>query len=167
MHPEAHAYVARFATTDPISVVEFGSRNVNYTVRPLFPNADWWGIDAQPGPAVDEVADAATWRPCWTVDLVVCCEVFEHTPDWAAIVANSFEVVRSGGRVVFTCAGPGRPEHGVNVDDPLNPGHYSNVDPDELREAMVAAGFDRIETGTVPNRSCGGGVDTQATAVRP
>lgn len=167
MHPEAHAYVARFATTDPVSVVEFGSRNVNYTVRPLFPNADWWGIDAQAGPEVDEVADAATWRPFWTVDLLVCCEVFEHTPDWPAIVTNAYDVVRPGGRVIFTCAGPGRPVHGVNIDDPLNPGHYQNVAADELRDVMIAAGFDHIETSTVPNESCGGGVDTQATAVRP
>lgn len=167
MHAEAYAYVAKFKTDEALSVVEFGSRNVNFTVRPLFPNADYWGIDAQPGPCVDEVADAASWRPFWTVDLLVCCEVFEHTPDWPAIVENAFSVVRSGGRVVFTCAGPGRAVHGVNIDDPLAPGHYENVSSAQLAAAMTLAGFVDIEYGEVANETCGGGVDTQATGVRP
>lgn len=167
MHAEAYRYVRRFGTTDPIDVIEIGARNVNFTVRPLFPNASYWGIDAQPGPCVDEVADGALWRPLSPVDMVVCCEVFEHTPDWADIVGNIRHMLIPGGRAVFTCAGPGRPVHGVNADDPLNPGHYANVSVDELNEAMVAAGFVRIETSSYRNRTCGGGHDTQATALVP
>lgn len=167
MHAEAYAYVAKFSTEQPISVVEVGSKNVNYTVRPLFPNADYWGIDAQPGPCVDEVADGATWRPLSRVDLVVCCEVFEHTPNWEAIVANCFEMLRPGGSAVFTCAGPGRPEHGVNIDDPDERGYYGNVSAPALAAAMTLAGFEQIEYGETPNESCGGGVDSQATGVRP
>lgn len=166
MHPEAYGYVARFATDDPLSVVEIGSRNVNTTVRPLFPNADYWGIDAQPGPCVDEVADGAVWRPFWTVDLVVCAEVFEHTPDWRDIVANTRHIVRPGGRVVFTCAGRGRPVHGVGADDPLSPGHYRNVEPGELAEAMEEAGFIDVDVEEQPDRTCGG-FDTYGTGIRP
>ena len=160
MHPEAYNYVARFATDKPVSVVEIGSRNVNTTVRPLFPNADYWGIDAQAGPCVDEVADGATWRPLAKVDLVVCCEVFEHTPYWRDIVSNvAKNMLLERGRAVFTMAGPGRPEHGVNIDDPLSPGWYRNITEDDLLEAMVSAGFTAIEVDGV-------GTDVRGTGLR-
>lgn len=167
MHAEAFRYVRTFATDAPIAIVEVGARNVNFTVRPLFPNADYWGIDAQPGPSVDEVADGALWRPLNPADLVICCEVFEHTPDWFDIVANVRHMLRSGGRAVFTCAGPGRPVHGVNIDDPLNPGHYANVSAAELEQAMRDAGFTEVDVDTARNRTCGGGVDTRATGIAP
>jgi SAM-dependent methyltransferase len=141
MHEAAYNYVARFATDERLSVIEVGARNVNGTVRPLFPNADYWGIDAQPGINVDEVVDGATWQPGEPVDLVVCTEVFEHTPEWRAILANIGRMLRPGGRAVVTMAGPGRPVHGVNADDPLCRGWYQNVTTEELDEAFRAAGF--------------------------
>ena len=157
MHPAAYDYVARYATDDPIDLVEIGARNVNYTVRPLFPNARYHGIDAQPGECVDEVADGATWQPPEPVDLVICAEVFEHTPDWRAIVANVPAMLRPGGRAVFTMAGPGRPPHGVNIDDPLSPGHYANISVGELAEAMAVAGFAEVEVDQLVD-------DTRGTA---
>lgn len=160
MHPAAFDYVQRFATDEPISVVEIGARDVNGTTRVLFPNADWWGIDAQPGPKVDEVADGALWRPLAHVDLVVCTEVFEHTPNWREIVANVVHMLRPGGRAVFTCAGPGRAPHGLHCDDPLQPGYYANIDVDEMTRAMHAAGFTQTHVGQL-------GEDTQATGVAP
>lgn len=141
MHPAAYDYVGRYATREPIQVVEVGSRDVNYSIRPLFPNARYWGIDAQDGPMVDEVADGAVWQPPEPVDLVVCAEVFEHTPSWRDIAANIYRMLRPGGRAVFTMAGPGRPAHGLNVDDPLHPGWYRNIETVELEEALDAAGF--------------------------
>lgn len=160
VHPEAFDYVAQFATYDAIDVVEIGARNVNGTARDHFPNADWWGVDAQSGDGVDEVADGASWLPGAPVDLVVCTEVFEHTPNWRNIVANTFRMLVSGGRVVFTCAGPGRAPHGVNIDDPIQPGWYRNISADELEEAMMLAGFAEIDVESF-------GEDTRATAVKP
>lgn len=157
MHPAAYDYVARHATDDPITVVEVGARDVNYTIRPHFPNAAYHGIDAQPGPCVDEVADGATWQPPAPVDLVVCAEVFEHTPDWRNIAANIATMLRPGGRAVFTMAGPGRPPHGVNIDDPLHPGWYANIEPAELEAALVAAGFVDVEVDQLAD-------DTRGTA---
>lgn len=164
MHAEAYSFVSKHATDAPVAVVEVGSKNVNYTIRPLFPNADYWGIDAQPGPDVDEVADGATWRPLALADVVVCCEVFEHTPNWREIVANIRHMLRPGGRAIFTCAGPGRPVHGVNIDDPDQRGYYGNVSPDELHAALQEAGYASWFVEHVDNVTCGGGIDTQAVA---
>lgn len=158
MHDAAYAYVAQFATDDPISVVEVGARDVNGSVRPLFPNARYWGTDAQPGPGVDEVADGATWQPSEPVDLVVCTEVFEHTPAWREILANMVRMLRPGGRLVVTMAGPGRPVHGLHVDDPLVPGWYRNVEPHELSDALRSCGVEGFVVDVL-------GDDVRATAV--
>ena len=83
MHPEARAFVAGVARRAGARwVVELGARDLNGTVRDLFPSArGYTGVDLVAGPGVDVVADAADWRPREPApDLVVCCEVLEHTP---------------------------------------------------------------------------------------
>lgn len=161
MHPAAFDYVARFATDAPISIVEVGGRDVNGTTRVLFPAATWWAIDAQPGDGVNEVADGATWSHPTGVDLVVCTEVFEHTPRWRRIVSNiATSILRPGGRVVLTMAGPGRAPHGLHADDPDQPGWYANITTDELAEALTAAGFVDVDVEQADD-------DTRGTALRP
>lgn len=160
MHAEALAYVNRFATADPVRVTEFGSRDINGTPRPLFPNADWWGIDAVDGPGVDEVADAADWSGV-AADLVVCCEVFEHCAAWELIVQNMAANLAPGGRAVITAAGPARLPHSAVDGGPLRDGeHYANVDPDTLRMVMKAAGLASIEVEVH-------GGDVYATGTKP
>lgn len=158
MHQAAYDYVARYATDDPITVIEIGARNVNFTVRPLFPNAAYHGIDAQPGDCVDEIADGATWLPAAPADLVICAEVFEHTPIWPAIAINARRMLRPGGRAVFTMAGPGRPVHGVNADDPLCPGWYRNIEPEVLEAVLAAAGYRDVEVDQAGDDTRGTGL---------
>lgn len=169
MHDESRAYISQWSTDEQISVVELGSRHTwGEPIRGLFKNANYHGIDAQHGDGVDEVANASTWQPPNPVDLVVCSEVFEHTPRWREIVANSFHMLTVGGRAVFTCAGPGRAIHGVGTDSPDDRDYYVNVSPHELFEAMKSAGFVEVKAGNVPHRSTPlSGTDTQATGVRP
>lgn len=160
MHIEALTYVNRFANADSIRVVEFGSLDINGTPRWLFPNAAWWGIDVVDGPGVDEVADAATWSG-EPADMVVCCEVLEHAPDWENIVTNMVACCRVGGRVLVTAAGPNRAPHSAVDGGELRDGeHYANVDPDTLRMVLKAAGATAIE---VESRD---GIDVYATGLR-
>lgn len=144
MHLDAWLYVAQFGTDEPVDVIEFGALDINGGVRDLFPFARWHGIDVVPGPGVDEVADAATWTG-EPADLVICCEVFEHTAAWPAIVANAAWHCKEGGRVVFTAAGPSRAPHSAVDGGQVRPGEwYQNVPADELRMAMVAAGLGAV-----------------------
>lgn len=176
MHAEARAFVGRwaeevFAGADPegLFVIELGSRNTSgERVRDLFGGARYLGVDAVAGAGVDVVANAAEWSPPDEADLVVCCEMFEHTPRWREVVRNAYAMLRPGGRAVFTCAGPGRRVHGVNHDDPDQPGYYGNVSASELRLAMAEAGFSEVGVQSVPHLSTNlGGSDTQATGIRP
>lgn len=143
LHPEAMAWVAAHATTDPVTVLDLGGRNINGSVRTLFPAADYTTLDIRPGEGVDIVADAATWTPDRAYDVVVCTEVFEHTDSWPAICATAYAACAPGGRFIATMAGPGRPEHSaIDGGGALQGGEfYRNVDPANLERTLKAVGF--------------------------
>lgn len=161
MHPEVLEYVGRFATDDPVAVLDIGGRDVNGTNRHLFPQAEPYTVlDMRPGPNVDILADAATWEPGRLYDLVLCTEVFEHAPDWRAIVDTAYRALRAGGRLIVTCAGPGRAAHSAIEATALQPGeYYENVTKAELAEQMQAAGFSFASTERA-------NLDTRGTAIK-
>jgi SAM-dependent methyltransferase len=143
MHPEARAFVAGVAPRVAARwVVELGALDFNGTVRDLFPSArGYTGVDLVPGRGVDVVADAADWRPERAPDLVVCCEVLEHTPRPEALVRNAAAMLAPGGRLLVTAAAPPRPAHSAVDGGPLRPGeHYRNVAPDALVGWLTLAG---------------------------
>jgi len=162
MHPEARAYVEARRSDEVISVLEIGGRWINGGVRDLFPNADpYVSLDIEDGPFVDIVANAATWIPDRTYDLIVCTEVFEHTPEWPAILSTMAAACRTGGRLVLTMAGPGRPAHGASGGGEVPGEFYRNVPPGELAFELAARGWGAIEVDYQPSPA-----DTRATATR-
>jgi len=147
MHPGAFEFISRFATTDEITVIEIGSRDINGSIREHFPGAYWLGLDLHPGPCVDVVCDAMQFVPGKPVDLVVCCEVFEHVKEWPDIIARTYSWISPGGRILITAAGPDREPHSAIDGGELRPGeHYENLTEDRLAEELHFAGFDQIET---------------------
>lgn len=149
--------------TPPRSVVEFGSRNVNGSVRPLFKGAMYTGVDVEPGPCVDIVMDAALFEPAIRPACVVCCEVLEHAPNAQAIVTNAVDILESGGVVIITCASTGRPPHSAVDGGPLRKGEfYRNVPPEELLNWLEKAGAERVKVAH--NVECG---DAYAIGFKP
>lgn len=146
MHPGAFEFVGRFATRDAISVVEIGSRDINGSVRCHFPVADYIGLDLIAGPSVDVVCDALNYEPPQKVDLVVCCEVFEHCSYWGELLNHVSSWLTPGGRIIITCAGPGREPHSAIDGGALHPDeHYANISARELSDELHNAGFKQIE----------------------
>lgn len=139
MHKAAYEFIREHKTDATISVIEIGSRNINGTVRDHFPNATWTGLDLYPGPCVDVVCDATQWTPKSQVDLVICCEVLEHTPQVAEICNQAYEWLRDGGRFIGTAAGIGRAVHSaIDGRKLLHPGeHYANISPRMLEPALA------------------------------
>jgi hypothetical protein len=162
MHAEAMGWVRKFATTDALSVLDIGGRFINGTPRICFPNASPYTVlDIAPGPGVAIVADASTWEPTRTWDMVISTEVFEHTPVWPQICATAFEACAPGGLLVLTMAGPGRDPHSGVDGGPLRDGeHYANVDPDHLLDVLVGCGFVDVEVNHE-------GTDVRAAARKP
>jgi SAM-dependent methyltransferase len=165
MHDQALTWIAKHATTDPVSVLDLGGRDINGSPRELWPNAaSYTVLDIAPGPNVDIVADASTWQPGgrrWDV----CCaaELFEHTDLWPAICATAWRALRPGGRFIITTAAPGRPPHSGRDGGVLQFGeYYANVNPEELRVALEDAGFAEIEIDVQPSPA-----DVRAVATKP
>lgn len=164
MHNEAYQWVQRHATTDPVSVLDIGGRNINGSVRDLFPAADpYIALDIREGYGVDIVADAASWTPDRAYDVVVCTEVFEHTHVWPQICATAYTALRAGGQLILTMAGPGRQPHSAVDGASIRDGeYYANVDPAELERVLKECGFTDVTVDYQPNPA-----DTRAVAIKP
>lgn len=139
MHDAVIEWCDRFASDASLFAIDVGGRDVNGTCRHLWPNAVWLTVDQRDGPGVDMVLDAATWTgPTLAADLVVCTEVFEHTPQWAAIIAHAHGWLNAEGVMIVTCAGPGRAPHRLGLDDDVTaPGWYLNLTPNELAAELA------------------------------
>jgi hypothetical protein len=164
MHEQAMQWVAKHATTDPVSVLDLGGRFINGSPRELYPNATTYTVlDILPGDDVDIVADAATWEPDREYDVVLCCEIFEHAARWPAICRTAYAACVPGGTFVVTTAAPGRPVHsGVDGGPRLHPGeHYANVPAAELLRVLVDSGWRDVQVDSQPSPA-----DTRAVATR-
>lgn len=88
----------------------------------------WVGVDWRAGPGVDVVGLAHEFRPLTAngrpqeFDLAVSTEMLEHDPFWRESLRRMIEVVRPGGSVLLTCAGPGRHVHEVECAPPARTG---------------------------------------------
>ena len=141
MHPEAYRFIAETIGT-PSRVLEIGSLDINGSPRALVLNAEWYGIDMQAGRAVDEIADAATWRSDKRFDLVICAEVLEHTPAIPELVETAHRHLDTGGRLIVTCATHGREPHSAVDGGRVRAGeYYDNVDPADCYETVRDFGF--------------------------
>lgn len=147
MHLGAKAFVARaLPALQPVSrVLEVGSRNINGTVRDLFPAVDLYhGIDLHPGLGVDEVADVFAFDPGdMTFDCVVCCETLEHMDpaQQPVFVARLVDLLETGGVLILTAACEPRAPHSHIDGCQLRPGEaYGNVPHEALRTWLDEAG---------------------------
>lgn len=112
-------------------VVEFGSYNINGSVRLMFKSCgQYTGVDWRAGPGVDEVSLAHAWSPAVgsaSIGTVVSTEMLEHDPHWKASVAHMVELVQDSGAVLLTCAAPGRPAHELDCAPFSHEGWYNPI----------------------------------------
>ena len=130
-----------------LRVLEIGSLDINGSVRHIFkPFAEKYiGIDVQEGPGVDIVASATDYLSPEYFDVVVCAEVFEHTPDWKKIINNSYVNLMDGGIFIATMAGEGRYPHSAIDEKPIRDWeHYSNIGWWELQQTLKRYGFQNV-----------------------
>jgi SAM-dependent methyltransferase len=82
--------------------------------------------------------------PDSSVDTVVNFQVIEHLWDQQAFISECLRVLRPGGELLIST--PNRITFSPGRDTPLNPFHTRELDPEELRELLTAAGLVVTET---------------------
>lgn len=142
MHAAAMDWVRRTAPPidAPLRILDIGGRDINGHPGHLFhPDSTWEVIDLEDGPRVTWVGDVLDYGDVDGFDVILCLEVAEHTAAWAEILHHARLLLRSGGRFIFTAAGPGRAPHSAHDGGELRDGeHYANIDPDELHRVLLA-----------------------------
>ena len=134
----------------PLKILEFGSLDINGSVRGILQQhaEKYVGVDMQGGPGVDIICDATSFMSHDKYDVVVCAEVFEHTPHWRHIINNSHKHLAEGGLFIATMAGEGRRPHSAIDENPIREWeYYDNVGVWELQRALKI--FSRFETNTL------------------
>lgn len=131
-------------------VLEIGSLDINGSLRSLFIQCDYTGVDLASGKGVDVVSLGHEFnQPNCTYDTVLSAECFEHDPYWHETFLNMIRLCKNSGLVFFTCATAGRPEHGTKNSlpdsSPFTVGkgwdYYKNLTEQDFREKID---FDKI-----------------------
>ncbi len=133
--------------------LDIGGMDYNGSVRDCWPKIAWTVVD----PKVEEKmgakhttvqnvryisADAAHYSSTVDYDIIICTEVFEHTPNWLDLVANAYKMLKPGGHFIVTCAATGREPHSYTGDGYPEMGEwYKNINPVNLGDALYVHGF--------------------------
>lgn len=150
MHEAARLFCSQYSNDNPGYALDLGGYDVNGHCRDYWPNMVWTIIDKRPLDkpltvmyASDYIeSDATTWVPNREYNMVLCTEVFEHTPYWPMFINKTYDALTSGGEFLITCAGPGRIPHSGRDGGEIEFGeHYSNVSPEHLGSFLQKAGF--------------------------
>lgn len=149
-HPQQIEYVTSLKNTyehyfTDKKVLEVGSLDINGTVRSLFSNCDYTGIDVGPGKGVDLVCEGQDYDADEaSFDTTISCECFEHNPYWKETFENMHRMTKSEGIVIMSCATTGRKEHGTRRSEPESSpltvikgwDYYKNLTEDDFRESF-------------------------------
>lgn len=143
MHPQVMNWVRRHARKRYYPVVyDIGGRDINGSPRDHIEHGAWVGVDLQPGPGVDVVADVRDWQPLGDVkaDLTLCLEVLEHARDWRGVVRACKNLTKPGGLLIVTCAAPPREPHSGFDGGMVRTGeYYGNIEEHALAAELPDA----------------------------
>jgi SAM-dependent methyltransferase len=131
-------------------VLEVGSLDINGSVRELFTDCAYTGVDLQLGPGVDLACQGQLVEfPTGHFDTTISAECLEHNPYWRETVANMLRMTRADGLVLISCATTGRKEHGTSRTNPdASPfttaarwDYYRNLRAADLAHAVNLSGW--------------------------
>ena len=128
------------------TVLDVGSLDVSFPPFPpgnnkiLFTDCDYIGLDIGEGKNVDVVCAIEDYAPQKRFDVVISTEMLEHAVNWQSALERMYELLKSGGLFLLTCAGEGRSEHGTTENaawaSPHTNNYYCNVS-DRMFSAVI------------------------------
>lgn len=97
-------------------IIEFGSLNINGSLREHFDVSEYVGVDWRPGPCVDIVslAHEVNFAP-ESFDVVVSASMLEHDPYWEKSLAKMVEVMKPGGLMAVSWGAALNSPHNLNA----------------------------------------------------
>lgn len=110
----------------PIRVAEFGSYDVNGSIRQFFDVAEYVGIDWRPGPCVDLVALAHEVKLPKGINTIVSASMLEHDPHWFLSLRRMYDHLAEDGAMFISWGAA------------LNPPHELYTAPDGLFHCLPA-----------------------------
>jgi len=120
-----------------MAVVEYGSMNVNGTIRDAFEDCCYNGVDWREGPEVDTVARMHEFSPLMNPAVVVTIGTMEHDRHLWKSLDRCWEILLPDGLFVGTAAGKGFQKHHVEAGEGE---YYDGVDTDRFRAWMESKG---------------------------
>lgn len=154
MHKEAKEYCESVKRRFPEKfrnkyILDCGSLDINGNNRYMFDGGLYRGIDICAGKNVDVVTPVHLYEPEHVFDVIISTEMLEHDEHWKESLGNMVRQLNSGGLLLITAAGLGRPEHGTlehfPQDSPKTPFYYRNVTVEMLIEAIDVSKFSWFE----------------------
>jgi SAM-dependent methyltransferase len=123
------------------NVLDIGSLDINGNNRYLFEQCNYTGIDIGEGNNVDVVCSGHMFKSDDLFDVVISTECFEHDEHWQQTLKNVINnLLKDGGLFLFSCAAPGRPEHGTKrtspKDSPFTNDYYRNLSEADIRSVL-------------------------------
>ena len=120
-----------------VKVIDLGSLDVNGSLKELFSDSEYIGIDIVSGKNVDIVckADEAPF-PDAIFDVVISAEMLEHDEFWKESLLKMYNLAKPNALIAISCAGEGRPEHGTTrtgAEWGTSSDYYMNITPDNIR----------------------------------
>lgn len=142
MHNEPYALTKVLSEQFPYyfnykRILEVGSLDINGSVRQFFHNCQYIGLDVGEGKGVDVICPIEDYHSEEKFDVVISTEMLEHAVNWKPAIQSMLDNLKSGGILIFTCAGPTRQEHGTSRttagDSPYTNDYYENRTIEDLR----------------------------------
>lgn len=127
-------------------VLEIGAANINGSVRELFQNCEYIGIDVAPYSGVDIVTVAHEYDQIdGYFDVVCSTSELEHDMYWEKTLMKMVNLTRIGGLMFFSC-GSLWEEHGTEKYMPSNSltvgiskewaNYYKNITPNDVTKTI-------------------------------
>jgi len=128
------------------TVLDFGSLDVNGSLKDLFTDCNYTGIDIVSGKNVDVISTAHEYQG-QSADVVTSGEMLEHDEYWKQSLQNMYDKCNPGGLIAISCAGKDRPEHGTRRSDGNEWGtgdYYRNIEPKDIKTVYKKEMFSEV-----------------------
>lgn len=122
-----------------VKVIDCGSLDVNGSIKDIFTESEYIGVDIVGGKNVDVVSHIKDLAfEDGSFDTVVSGEMLEHDGTWKESLQKMYDLCKPGGLIAITCAGEGRREHGTRRTNGkvwgTDPDYYMNLTEEHFRE---------------------------------